>query len=217
MKIFVKSFSGNTLKLKVESNMKILEVSQLILKKDNIPIDQQRLIFAGKQLGNDLTVGDYNIQDGATLHMVLRLRGGGFSFASLQNLEPVSFSDTAPNYRSVSPGLYLQGYCKNKNCQVYGDCFVCNIGFGIFDAEYLNSNCICPECYLQFDHVGVGFYMANIYVNGTKKSGEKINYEKIIENCQYEKNDGNTVWSELKIIVKKLSAINTFKKINDSD
>ena len=100
MQIFVKTLTGRTITIDVDERERVKDVKVKIQEKDFIPPDEQRLIFAGKQLQDGKTLDVYNIHHGATVHYVTRLKGGWAQFADISN-------HVCPKFRHLYALLYV--------------------------------------------------------------------------------------------------------------
>ena len=74
--VFVKNEKGQMKTYDVTKNETVDELQRKIYNKEGTPVDQQRLIYSGKQLDAGRKLKEYGIENGSTIHMTLRLRGG---------------------------------------------------------------------------------------------------------------------------------------------
>ena len=101
------------------------------------------------QLEDDRTLSDYNIENGSTIHLILRMRGGWFGFvdvSSKKDSQKIQFSNSAPDWRRAGIGLCLEGICKNKECEAYSQYVIMKMGSVCYDLGLPNDKTKCPIC-----------------------------------------------------------------------
>jgi ubiquitin len=191
MQLYVKTLTGKTITLEVESTDRIEWIKQKIQDKEGIEPNQQYIVFAGRQLKHDhLTLADYNIRRHSTVHLVLRLRGGGggpsFSFSDLSQPDSQgNFVDDAPAYRTWCHGLNSECLCKNTACSSHGLEVIHKIGFGEFDIEDLTCEHqhLCPTCQQPALYLRLG--ATNCYIDFSGKILGPGGHEQVTGTRQY--------------------------------
>lgn len=153
-------------------------------------------------------VTDYNIQEESTLHLVLRLRGGGDAFADVSNtesIEKLQWNFNAPKWRVATPGLNVEGICRNDGCAAFQEPTISKIGFKPWT---LGSEVRCPMCSNEMEAFTCGMTNCSWMFEGVKTNGEIVtkSWEEVGNEYNRFKKTGNMVeWDRLVICARRHS------------
>ena len=178
MQIFVKTFSGRTITLEVETSFTIENVKQLICQKEGISIDVQSLFVLGKPMHNEKTLADYSVVRKSTIFQTIPLEGGLICsllpFKSMNNEISQPFSDEANDWRIVRRGVSWKGKCQTQVCPAYDYEIIINSGFGIFSLRKILTTLKCPICHqLAKDINNIGFFKCKWEYKGMDSNDKK--------------------------------------------
>ncbi|KAG2219604.1 hypothetical protein INT45_004855 [Circinella minor] len=210
VKLFVRKLTGKTLPIFIDvTTESIEELKRMIEYYEGTPLDQQRLIFAGKQLEHKRLLRDYHIRKGDKIHLVLRLLGGGgmlTMFADVSDSEGIrrfTYSDDAPKGRTVINGTNIEVECKcTPTYRV-----IYNKGMGLY--ELGNSFTQCPNCHsTNVKAITVGFASCQYRIHGVKEDGTefKSDWKKVSDEDAYQRYDPSdqVLWKRLGIESKDI-------------
>lgn len=215
MQIFIKNTKGEQNIIEVELSDSIKSIKQKYQEKTDIKVEFN-FVFGGKQLEDHQTLQDYKINKGATLNIVIPLKGGLGVYASclfnaLEKPISVNYSLNAPKWNLACLGMNLSGKCENSLCEAFGKRVICCKGYGKFNIHKESVTSECPICKVFVKECdNVYFSMCEYTVFGQQKDEAKAkSYTKRVEgknSCETFKNkDGDKrEWIFLEIEVKRI-------------
>jgi len=210
--IFIKFLNERTIILFLHAFTSLGELKQMIHEKEGISPNQQRIIFAGRELEDGRTISDYSVQKESTLHLAKRL---------IQNVAPGEKNSKNPDvdkedtkkWQSLINGLNIEGKCLNPVCAGYNKTVLVQVGFGTFDIVIDKAIVKCSVCTKVVVVEKYGLAKCAFAVSGMKVETDKgaepfvvQKWEKVQEAFKYFNPEEvcNKKWVNLKIHCKEL-------------
>ncbi|KAF4041812.1 Ring finger domain [Phytophthora infestans] len=212
--VTVKTLTGKCMFLSVPVNDTVGELKKQIYDREGIPPDQQRLVLDGRALEKRNTLEHYDVKAECTLHLTLRMRGGGgpIDFADLDYedtwLVELQLDAKAPGWRTCTEGINIEGECKNRRCKAFGEMVIHQNGYEAFNLS-TDTDVKCPICKKPFPPITCGFYNCAWKFDG-KRSRDDFSISSTWRNARGEKYyrfdtdqaEATVKWDSLLIVAK---------------
>jgi len=207
MQIYITTSTGAPIILDIDPLGTVEDLKGMLLDHNGFSRDDQTIQFGGRNLVDGRTLSDYGLQEGSTIQLQLKLRGGtmsSFSFNKMEKTNIIKFGTTAPKWRYVGEGITFFGPCMNVNCKVQKDTVYVTSGFGVF--YMVEHKIFCPMCGEKVKVDNCGFYNCNVEVVGELKSEKEVkkSFTRKEHNFLTFEDGDNEEYLYLKFIVKRL-------------